>query len=61
MSVAEMKLEVINKITTLANKKTLQNVLKLLESAAEEEPVNLSQNYNAIKAQYGGVLQKLAQ
>ncbi|GEO08186.1 hypothetical protein [Segetibacter aerophilus] len=61
MSVAQMKLEAINKITTLASEKILQNVLKLLESADEKEPVNLSQNYDAIKEHYGVVLQKLAQ
>ena len=61
MSVAEMKLEAISKITNLASEKTLQDVLKLLESADEEESVNLSQNYDAIKAQYEAVLQKLAQ
>ena len=61
MSVAEMKLEAIKKITTLASEKTLQNVLKLLESADEEKLVNLSHNYDAIKGQYGAVLQKLAQ
>ena len=61
MSVAEMKLEAISKITTLANEKTLRNVLKLLESTDKEEPVSLSQNYDAIKAQYEDVLQKLAQ
>jgi hypothetical protein len=61
MSVAEMKLEAINKITNLASEKKLQDVLKLLESADEEKAVSLSQNYEAIKTKYEDVLQKLAQ
>jgi hypothetical protein len=63
MSVAEMKIEVINKITNTNNEQVLQQVLTLLENAAEKEADNnsLSKNYEAIKAQYGDVLQKLAQ
>jgi hypothetical protein len=63
MSVAEMKLKAINKITNLDNETLLQKVLSLLENAAgkESEDNNLSKNYEAIKAQYGDVLQKLAQ
>ena len=63
MSVAEMKLDAINKITNLDNEVVLQKVLDLLENAAGKEvkEANLSKNYDAIKAQYGDVLQKLAQ
>lgn len=61
MSVAEMKLEAINKITSLTSEKTLQEVLALLNTADEKEPVSLSQNYDDIKAQYEDVLHKLAQ
>ena len=61
MSVAEMKLEAISKITNLTSEETLQEVLKLLKTVDEKTPVRLSLNYDAIKAQYGEVLQKLAQ
>ncbi len=63
MSVAEMKIEVINKITNVNNENILKEVLALLENAMENEKgnVSLSKNYEAIKDQYGDVLQKLAQ
>jgi hypothetical protein len=61
MSVAEMKLEAITKISNLKSEKKLQEVLALLNSADEKVSPSLSQNYDAIKAQYGDVLQKLAQ
>lgn len=63
MSVAEMKLEAINKITKLQNETVLQDVLTMLEAATAKETGNdnLAKNYDAIKAQYGDVLQKLAQ
>lgn len=62
MSVAEMKLEVINKITNLNNEVVLQKVMALLEIAEGKETENakLSQHYDAIKSQYGDVLQTLA-
>jgi hypothetical protein len=63
MSVAEMKIMVINKITNVDDETVLQKVLTLLEGRTENEGVNsnLSKNYDAIKEQYGDVLQKLAQ
>jgi hypothetical protein len=61
MSVAEMKLEVISKISNLKSEETLQQILALLNTANEKEDIMLSRNYNAIKKQYGDVLQKLAQ
>jgi hypothetical protein len=63
MSVAEMKIEVINKITNVNSETVLQEVLTLLENAIgnENDNVSLSKNYDAIKDQYGDVLQKLAQ
>jgi hypothetical protein len=61
MSVAEMKLEAISKITNLTNEEILQDVLKLLQTGDDKEPIRLSENYDAIKGQYGDVLQKLAQ
>ena len=58
-----MKLEAINKITKLQNETVLQDVLTMLEAATANETGNdnLAKNYDAIKAQYGDVLQKLAQ
>ena len=63
MSVAEMKIEVINKITNTNNESVLKEVLALLKEANEKDEVlfNLSRNYEAIKEQYRDVLQKLAQ
>lgn len=63
MSTAEMKIEAINKITSVNDEFTLKEVLKLLKEAdeAEEELFKLSSHYEAIKEQYGDVLQKLAQ
>jgi hypothetical protein len=63
MSVAEMKLEAINKITKLENEAVLQDVLSMLEAATAKEAADgdLAKNYDAIKAQYSDVLQKLAQ
>ena len=61
MSVAEMKIELIKKITDINSEVILQEVSALLRNATEKEPFSLSQNYDAIKAQYGEVLQKLAQ
>ncbi len=61
MSIAEMKIEVINKITNTNDEVVLQEVLSLLKDATEKEEINLSKNYDAIKDQYADVLQKLAQ
>lgn len=63
MSVAEMKIAVINRITNLNNEALLQEVLAWLEKAEAKssDDTNLSKNYDAIKEQYGDVLQKLAQ
>ena len=57
MSLAEMKIEVINKITNVNIETVLQQILTLLKN----ETISLSKNYDAIKEQYGDVLQKLAQ
>lgn len=63
MSIAEMKIEAINKITTINNESVLMDVLGLLEEAngKNKTSFNLSRNYEAIKEQYSDVLQKLAQ
>lgn len=63
MSTAEMKIELINKITNIKNESVLEEVLALLKEANEKDEAsfNLSRNYEVIKEQYGDVLQKLAQ
>ena len=63
MSVAEMKIEVISKITNVNSEVILKEVLALIENATgnKNDNVSLSKNYNAIKEQYGDALQKLAQ
>ena len=63
MSAAEMKVEAINKITNVNNESTLKEVLKLLKEADKtvDSSFKLSIHYEAIKEQYGDVLQKLAQ
>lgn len=63
MSVAEMKIEVINKVTNLNNEPLLKEVLSLLKNTNEtgNPSYNLSGAYESIKEQYEEVLQKLAQ
>lgn len=61
MSLAEMKLEAIKKISLIDSEKTLQEVLQFLNSEDEKKEYNLSINYDLIKDQYSDVLQKLAQ
>ena len=61
MSVAGIKIEVINKITNVNSETVLQQILTLLKNETENETISLSKNYDAIKDQYGDVLQKLAQ
>ena len=63
MSVTEMKIEVINKITNLNNEALLKEVFALLNDSGEihKRAINISETYEVIKEQYGDVLQKLAQ
>jgi hypothetical protein len=63
MSVAEMKLELINKITQVDDERILNEVLSLLKNSKSKSgnEINLADNYDKIKEQYGDVLQKLAQ
>lgn len=62
MSVAEMKIEAINKITRIESESVLSEVLELLNANRNKEAtINLLKHYDAIKEQYGDVLQKLAQ
>ena len=63
MSVAEMKIELISKITSIEDEKLLQEVLSLVRRVNVDEPqgLKLSATYDRVKDQYGDVLQKLAQ
>ena len=63
MSVAEMKIEVINKITVIENETLLKEVLAMLSEQNDTQKLSLSVSkaYEDIKNQYGDVLQKLAQ
>ena len=63
MSVAEIKIEVINKITAIENETLLKEVLAMLNEKNETQVRSLSigKAYEDIKNQYGDVLQKLAQ
>lgn len=63
MSVAEIKIEVINKITAIENETLLKEVLAMLSEKNETQVRSLSigKAYEDIKNQYGDVLQKLAQ
>ena len=63
MSVAEMKIEAISKITSIEDETILKEVLALLKKSneAKTNSYNLSGTYDEIKSQYGDVLQKLAQ
>ena len=63
MSVAELKLEVINKISEVDDERLLKEMLSLLTKTNNQEnySYDLSNSYEAIKEQYGDVLQKLAQ
>lgn len=63
MSVAEMKIEVINKITAIENETLLKEVLAMLSEKNDTQvhSLSISKAYEDIKNQYGDVLQKLAQ
>ncbi len=63
MSVAEIKIEVINKITAIENETLLKEVLAMLNEKNETQvrSLSISKAYEDIKNQYGDVLQKLAQ
>lgn len=62
MSVAEMKNAIIYKIASIESETILNEVLAILSQPEKKlEEINLVKNYDAIKEQYGEVLQKLAQ
>ena len=64
MSVAEMKLAAISEISKLDDENAIKEILEHLAKIAfakENKALNLSQHYDKIVAQYGGVLKRLAQ
>lgn len=61
MSVDEMKKEAIAKISTLNDVSSLQEILDHLSRLDEGQYFDLSVHYDAIKKQYGDVLNRLAQ
>ncbi len=63
MSVAEIKVHLINQITTIENEDLLEKVLELINESIEDQNdiIDLSSTYNEVKTQYGDVLQKLAE
>lgn len=64
MSITEMKLKAIKKITSLEDESILKNILIQLdksEDKKENTPLNLSQHFESISKQYDNTLKKLAQ
>ncbi|MEO8569783.1 MAG: hypothetical protein ABI419_11615 [Ginsengibacter sp.] len=64
MSIAELKLKAIEKLTTLDNEETLKNILNQLEGKENKSEVkihNLSQHFESISNRYNDALKKLAQ
>ena len=63
MSITEMKLKAIEKITSLSNEETLKNILSELdkiENKSETKIHNLSQHFESISKRYDKTLKKLA-
>jgi hypothetical protein len=65
MSVAEMKIEAVNHLLQLESEKTVQELLLHLQKLAQEEAAGrtskMKEIFDKAKAQYGDVLQKLAE
>ncbi len=63
MSIAELKLKAIKKLTTLDNVETLKNILEQLDKNDNNEIKihNLSQHFESISKRYDSTLKKLAQ
>lgn len=60
MSIAELKLKVIEKLTTLENEETLKNILMQLDNSKDTKVHNLSQHFESISKRYNNTLKKLA-
>lgn len=64
MSIAELKLKAIEKLTTLDNEEILKNILNQLEgkeSTTNTKPRNLSKHFESIISRYDDTLKKLGQ
>jgi hypothetical protein len=64
MSVAEMKLAAITEIGKLTDENAIKEILEHLakiSTVKADKVLNPSQHFDKVKAQYGNVLQKLAQ
>ncbi|HEY5368172.1 MAG TPA: hypothetical protein VIJ75_04205 [Hanamia sp.] len=64
MSIAELKLKVIEKLATLNNEDILKNILEQLdkkENKPDSKVHNLSQHFESISERYKQTLKKLAQ
>jgi hypothetical protein len=60
MSVEEMKMEVIKSVIQLKSEDAVKEIAEHL-NRLNNETINLSNQYQAVKNQYADVLQKLAQ
>lgn len=64
MSVAEMKLEAINKISRLSGENALKEIIQhidQLEALEKENKVGMQQIFEEATVQYGNTLKKLAE
>ncbi len=64
MSIAELKLKAIEKLTTLDNEDTLMKILNQLEEKENTQNIeshNLSEHFQSISSRYDNTLKKLAQ
>lgn len=63
MSIAELKLKVIEKLTAIQNEEVLNLILDQLnrDENKEENVQNLSQHFDSISKRYDKTLKKLAQ
>jgi len=63
MSIAELKLKAIEKLTSLDNEEVLKNILEQLnkeEKISDSKVHNLSQHFVSISERYNHTLKKLA-
>lgn len=63
MEIAELKLKVIEKLTTVENKETLISILEQLQKVddGESKKHDLSKHFESISKRYDSTLKKLAQ
>ena len=63
MEIAELKLKVIEKLTTVENEETLMSILEQLQKVddADSKKHDLSKHFESISKRYDSTLKKLAQ